>query len=279
MGKSKISWTDQVWNPVTGCSHVSRGCEHCYAERLSLRYKYSRKPWTIQNAAENVVLHPERLDAPLHWQKPRHVFVNSMSDLFHAQVSFEFIDKVFYVMTGVRRHTFQILTKRPQRMLDYFESRQKIWAQRKAGVELLDWFGVHSATDHIWLGVSCEDQKTADERIPLLLQTPADVRFVSCEPLLGEIDLRQWIIKQGFVERVSAWGDGERFYPNSTIDWVITGGESGPHFRPMNLDWARSLRDQCVAANVPYFFKQESAFRSETNPTLDGVEWHQMPGE
>lgn len=286
---TKISWTDETWNPVSGCSHVSEGCRNCYAERLSRRFKYTAKPWTAQNAAENVVLHPERLDAPRHWKTPRRVFVNSMSDLFHENVPFEFVGDVFLMMRKCHQHIFQVLTKRPERMLKFLDA------------------SVFSAAAYpnVWLGVSCEDQRTADERIPLLLQTPAAVRFLSCEPLLGEIDLTKqdgeigdrenWVLAQAAGEPRHLWAcrkcEGTRYFQTDPypiwcdsckgtgvgISWVIVGGESGHGFRPMREDWARSIRDQCVAANVPLWFKQHSALRSETNPLLDGVEWHQMP--
>lgn len=262
MGKTKISWTNQTWNPVTGCSHVSEGCRHCYAETLSLRYKYTNKPWTAQNAAENVVLHPERLDQPLHWRQPRMVFVNSMSDLFHELVPFEFIGKVFYVMSKASKHTFQVLTKRPERMLEFYA-----WMQASSTSHEIYREGDFP---NVWLGVSCEDQRTANERIPLLLETPAAVRFLSCEPLLGEINL-------GLYGTVPKTVSPQYRLTYQMLDWVIAGGESGPNFRKMDLDWARSLRDQCVNANVPFFYKQNSAYRSEQDTLLDGVEWHQFP--
>lgn len=258
MSKSKISWTNETWNPVTGCSKVSPGCAHCYAERISHQYKFTSKAWIPQFASENVVLHPERLEQPLHWKKPRMVFVNSMSDLFHENVSFDFIDSVMNVICETSQHTFQVLTKRPARMFDYFTRKERKF---------------HAANiENLWLGVSVENQKAADERIPFLLQTPAAIRFLSCEPLLGEIDL------EDYLTTVDGWdADAYGNIEGHHIDWVIVGGESGPHYREMNLDWARSIRDQCAAVNVPYFFKQQSGYRSEMNPTLDGVEWHQFP--
>ena len=247
--KTAISWTERTWNPVTGCSHVSPGCLHCYAETLSLRYGWSKKPWTAQNAAENVVLHPNRLNQPLSWREPAMCFVNSMSDLFHEQVPFEFIDQVFDVMERCSHHTFQVLTKRPERMLEYTLRR---WTPGELPA-------------HVWLGVSVEDQRRANERIPILIEVPAIVRFLSCEPLLGPVDLSL----HGRLE------DGD-FY-GFWIGWVIAGGESGPGHRPMNLDWARTIRDQCLDAGIPFFFKQSSALRPGHNPVLDGQEWHQFP--
>ena len=223
MGTS-IEWTDESWNPVTGCSHVSEGCRNCYAERLALRKLQpydTGLPWTKQNAKVNVKLHPERLGRPLRWRKPRRVFVNSMSDLFHERVPVEFIDRVFASMALCPRHTFQILTKRPVRMLAYVHLRQ-YWSEM--------------ALPNVHRGVSVENQETADERIPLLLKTPASVRFVSAEPLLGPIDLSPYI-KAG-------------------IDQVIVGGESGPGARPMHPEWARSIRDLCLDTDAAFFMKQ-----------------------
>jgi len=252
--KSGIEWTDATWNPVTGCAKVSQGCKNCYAEREWPRLsanpkavKYYGRPFT------DVACHEDVLDQPLRWTRPRRIFVNSMSDLFHEDVPFEFIGLVFAVMSVTTRHTYQVLTKRPARMLEFFQ-----WADDKyrgwwdspwpAGIQ---WKGYDNCGpafpfENVWLGVSAEDQKTADERIPLLLQTPAAVRWVSAEPLLGEIDLAQ------SMKRGSWW----KTNPHSIIDWVVVGGESGPKARPMHPDWVRSLRDQCQAARVPFHFKQ-----------------------
>jgi len=269
--KSKIEWTDATWNPVTGCTKVSTGCKHCYAERLFPRV-YGRDMVPIENPAvalaneetdrprefTDVWLHPERLEQPLHWKKPRMIFVNSMSDLFHEDIPFEFIHRIFAVMAKTEQHTFQILTKRPKIMLKY---TTKLWG---------------SPLKNVWFGISCENQETADERIPLLLQLPAAVRFLSCEPLLDEIDLREPLNHypvqtscRQYVTRDMAIDAGDREFEGSLysddeweqtvpegIDWVIVGGESGPGYRPMNLDWARSIRDQCTVAGVPFFFKQ-----------------------
>ena len=224
MGETAIEWTDKVWNPVTGCSKVSQGCKNCYALRLFSKVYPGR-------AFTDVKCHAERLQAPLHWRKPALIFVNSMSDLFHEKVPFEFVDAVRQITFEAKLHTFQILTKRPERMLAYWN-----WASERHLIP--GW------PRNVWLGVSVEDQKTADERIPLLLQTPAAVRWISAEPMLGPIDLHR--IPFGT-------SNGSRF---PLLDWVVTGGESGPGARPMHPDWARSLRDQCVAAGVPFFFKQ-----------------------
>jgi protein gp37 len=240
--KSKIEWTDASWNPVTGCSKVSEGCRFCYAERESHRYGWTTQPWTAQHAAENVVLHPDRLELPLRWKRPRRIFVNSMSDLFHDRVPDHFIQSVFSIMENAKQHTFQVLTKRPGRMHAWVSAYDR-W------LRYADDQGRYFVDRHpnVLLGVSVEDQKTADQRIPLLLETPAALRFLSCEPLLGPVDLYDHLhhIDQGL---------GHDYNPG--LHWVIAGGESGPHARPTHPDWVRDLRDQCQSANIPFFFKQ-----------------------
>lgn len=256
MSKSKIEWTDAVWNPTTGCSKVSSGCANCYAEREW--HRLAGNPMTAYYGRKfnDVACHPERLDQPLRWKKPRKIFVNSMSDLFHDDVPEKFIAKVFAIMDLARHHTYMVLTKRPERAArllsdDDFQFHVG-WFQSQAIRE----FNLPEPKEigpfplkNVWLGVSVENQATADERIPLLLQTPAVVKFISAEPLLGPVSLA------GF--------DGETYRPwldsvawKVDIDWVIVGGESGPNARPMHPDWVRSLRDQCQAAGVPFFFKQ-----------------------
>ena len=239
---------------------------NCYAESLTKRYAgrpgwpAEFLPWTPENAGENVVLHPERLDGPLRWKKPRRIFVNSMSD---EAVPDEFIVEVFAVMARAPRHVFQVLTKRPERMLA-FCSREAHWWGNKAEIAAREDYG--KPLPNVWLGTSVENQRWADIRIPLLLQTPARVRFISAEPLLGPVDLRSytWTKEQGAMR--------------PRLDWVICGGESGPGRREMDLDWARSLRDQCRAAGVPFFFKQKSGPKPgmpSGDPTLD--ECKEMP--
>ncbi len=298
-----ISWTDVTWNPVTGCSKVSAGCVNCYAARQAPRLAgmgqkgYTKLPWTAKNASENVFLHHDRLDKPFKWKKPRRVFVNSMSDLFHEQVPADFIADVFSVMGLAGRHTFQVLTKRPERMAallagdDFRESAT--YVEGDAGEGYLPW-----PLPNVWLGTSVEDQRAANARIPHLLRTPAAVRFLSCEPLIGPVNLTPFIqltAENEWGDEASeerGWGyDGYSggfvglgavdpvYDPQPGIHWVIAGGESGPGFRPMDLDWARSLRDQCVAAGVPFFFKQGSGQRPEQNALLDGEEWRQFPVE
>jgi len=259
---SKIEWTDATWNPVRGCSRVSEGCRNCYAERIAARfcklpaeYEGTFRPLGIFGGFSEmtkagprwtgkVALIESKLDEPLHWREPRRIFVNSMSDLFHEALPDEAILRVMKVMERAPQHTYQVLTKRAERMRD--------WVRKHL-------YGIMPRYLH--LGVSAEDQPTADARIPLLRQTPAAVRFLSLEPLLGPIDVYR--SAKGFT---CAGTDDGREHPLRGIDQVIVGGESGPGARPMNPDWVRSIRDQCVAAGVPFFFKQWG----EWTPTYHG---------
>lgn len=240
---TKIEWTDRSWNPVRGCSRISPGCENCYAERQAGRF--SGEGWPFHGYASltsagsrwtrKVSLIPDALEEPLHWKKPQRIFVNSMSDLFHEDLPFEHIAQVFEVMIKARWHTFQILTKRAARL-----------------VEFRDWWcpGRFVAfPDNVWIGVSVEDQARADERIPFLLQTPAVVRFLSCEPLLGPVTL----CAGEHPAAEPCWLD------RKAVGWVIVGGESGPGARPMRLDWAQRIVDDCRAAGVAVFCKQLGA--------------------
>lgn len=274
MGTTSIEWTNKSWNPIRGCSRVSSGCERCYAEKQA--HRFSGKGGAYEGLTRltkhgpvwtgKIKLVPEVLDQPLRWKKPARIFVNSMSDLFHEDVPDEFIDRVFAVIATAihRKHAFQVLTKRPDRMLRYFQEP----ARRDLVYQAAYKFGYGAAmcggtkapipVPNVQLGVSCEDQKTAEERIPLLLQTPAAVRFVSLEPLLGAININpfvRWTGKQsGLPQPLSNALEALKDLPG--IDWVIVGGESGPKARPCHPDWIRSLRDQCAAAGVPFFFKQ-----------------------
>ena len=263
--KTGIAWTDATWNPVTGCSKVSQGCKHCYAEREWARLSANPKATAYYGRAfTDVACHEDRLDQPLRWSKPRMIFVNSMSDLFHEDVPDEFIDRVFAVMALAEKHTFQVLTKRPARMLRWFdpghdnrehavgEAMREIAAARGSDdAGLPEW-----PLPNVWLGVSVEDQITADERIPLLLQAPTAVRWVSAEPLLERVEI-------GFAMpwRVTGAAYGQ------TLDWVVCGGESGgPKARPMHIEWVNKLRLDCEKAGVPFFMKQlGAAFVDEKN--------------
>lgn len=231
---TKIRWTDETWNPTTGCSRISAGCKNCYAEQISLRFGHSAKPWTARNAADNVVLHPERLRKPYTWRSPKRVFVNSMSDLFHELIPDEYVAAVFRVMEELPQHTFQVLTKRPH--------RAALWP------------GPWPA--NVWMGTSVENRKVL-YRLDELRRCPAQVRFVSAEPLIGPL---------GAIDLTG-------------IAWVIVGGESGPRHRPLDKAWARHIRDQCIASGVAFFFKQDSGPRTEMRPWLDGLIWEQYPGD
>jgi protein gp37 len=285
-----IEWTDRTWNPVRGCSRVSEGCRNCYAERIAARFSgpgeafhdFAKVPeaggaaWTGK-----VALIPEKLDEPLRWRKPSRVFVNSMSDLFHEKLSDADIDRVFAVMACSPRHTFQVLTKRPERMRAYIEPRAArpfAWWQ---GLVLTtgDWGLLEDAGNaferigerrpfplpNVWLGVSVEDQPTADERIPLLMATPAAVRFVSYEPALGPVNFE----KETLVVTTRGVRSAQPLYCAKVngvglLDWIIYGGESGPGARPNDIAWARATRDACKAAGVAFFCKQLGA-----KPTTD----------
>lgn len=268
---TKIEWTrgddgiaGKTWNPVRGCSIVSPGCVNCYAMKHAHRFSGPGKPYeglTKQTKAGpqwtgKVRLVVDALLEPLSWRKPRRVFVNSMSDLFHEAVPDVFIERVFSVMALAERHTFQVLTKRPGRMADWFRARRfdvKGYAilQTENVGECL--YAHPWPLPNVWLGVSCENQQTADERIPLLLQTPAAVRFVSAEPLLGPIDFHSPVLEV----------DSDDY-----IDWVIVGGESGSGARPMDVAWARSIVRQCQAAQVPVFVKQLGSKATRPRVTL-----------
>ena len=230
---SKIEWTEMTWNPVTGCTKVSQGCKHCYAERMARRL-HAMGNARYQNGF-NVALHEDLIDAPLRWRSPKLVFVNSMSDLFQDEVPADFIRNVFSTMVRCPQHTFQILTKRSERLLELANSLP--WPQ------------------NVWMGVSVEDERVID-RVRDLQKVPAAVRFLSCEPLIGPLPR----------------------LPLSGIHWVIVGGESGPHARPMELEWVESILTQCRKADVPFFFKQWGGPRKDlTGRKLKGKIYDEMP--
>jgi protein gp37 len=296
--KTNIEWTDVTWNPVRGCALVSAGCQHCYAMKQAHRFSGKAQPYEgltevgPQGPRWNgtIRLVPEALEAPLHWHQRRRVFVNSMSDLFHEDISDEFIAAVFGIMCVASQHTYQILTKRPARMQQWCE-----WLNAHGG--LVDfianrcdalylgalvapgscagivWRGLPERATwplpNVWLGVSVEDQATADERIPILLQTPAAVRFISAEPVLGPVSLQPWIslcradlvtdeygryseVRHQTANEMRVFSRREAW----AIHWVIVGGESGSGARPCDVAWIRSIRDQCGEAGVPVFVKQ-----------------------
>ena len=248
---TKIEWCHipgtqpKVWNLVTGCNKVSQGCKNCYAEVMHKRLTGMGQTKYQQPFLNGAVMHQDILNLPLTYKKPCTIFVNSMSDLFHEDVTFHFLWDVWEIMSATPHHTFIILTKRPSRLFNFFQ-----WAKNLKSFT--------AALPNVWLGVSCENQETANERIPLLLQIPAAVRFLSCEPLLGAIDLTEITENNNtsydvLIGKIYHYGDDEEF---EKIDWVIAGGESGHNARPMHPNWALKLRDDCKYANVPFFFKQ-----------------------
>ena len=256
MAKTNISWTDATWNPTTGCDRVSPGCDNCYALAMAGRLKamdveaYQNDGGPRSGPGFAFTEHFDRLDQPARWQKPRMIFVNSMSDLFHEQMEPAFLGMVFDMMMSHPRHVFQVLTKRHRRMHGLIRPAY----EKRSGLSRY-WRNARSHR-HIWLGVSVEDQQWAEARIPWLLRTPAAVRWLSVEPMLGPVNLSEWI---------------------DDIDWVVCGGESGADRRPFDKDWARSIRDQCQAAGVPFFLKQGGAFRPGQDRELDGRTWEEFP--
>lgn len=234
---SAIEWTDATWNPVTGCTKITRGCDNCYAERFAERWRGI--PGHPFKTGFDLTLRPERVGQPLRWKRPRMIFVNSMSDLFHKKVPKSFIDSVFDTMEAAHWHIFQVLTKRSSLMRNYLRTR----------------YGDGRGPAHIWCGVSVEDAK-AKPRLAHLRESPAGVRFLSVEPLIGAV---------GVMDLIG-------------IDWVIVGGESGPGVRPIYLEWIREVRDQCLDQNVVFFFKQWGGPRPKSGGReLDGQEWNQFP--
>lgn len=319
-----IEWSDATWNFLVGCTKKSEGCRNCYAirtvERLATfphngeRYQGLTTKLPVLNWTGRVQFFPERLAQPLSWKKPRRIFVNSMSDMFHEDVPVEVIDQAFAIMALTPRHTYQVLTKRPERMAAYvsdlyerdfdtvsglFSKTIDEWAGGPYGKDFTEryhpeWFpgqygdegrceaqptffvGLPKPLPNVWLGTSTEDQRTADERIPHLLNTPAAVRFLSCEPLLGPIDLtRVGARETGQGYRLDALTGEERYTGHvrrgiyGRVAWVITGGESGPKARPMDPQWARAIRDLCQAAGVAFFHKQNGEFSPDRPNVLN----------
>lgn len=312
---SRIEWTEATWNPVVGCTKVSPGCANCYAERMAYRLACAEKaPYNagiIRGAGDagkplrarwtgKVALNEAALARPLHWRKPRRIFVCSMSDLFQESVPFEWIDRVFAVMALCPQHTFQVLTKRPERMAEWLTAKRAVRFMGHAAEDKPVWhhvstqmngyyrnpvpntyrlsvpieFGDNWPLPNVWLGTSVENQMMADARIPHLLRCPATVRFLSAEPLLGPVDLAN-IRKKGIVTDAIGgvyWAEanGKKLTIDpigstyeKIISWVIVGGESGPGARPCNIEWIRSIVGQCKTAGVACFVKQLGA-----NPEL-----------
>lgn len=272
MSITKIEWADKVWNPLTGCSPISEGCRNCYAKRMAIRlagrYGYgSKTPFKITE-------HPDHFKDPCRWKKPSRIFVCSMGDLFHEDVSYTTVGKILWYATREesQKHTFLILTKRPQRMAKYFNHYYSIKGWGEA---------TNKPERNVWLGVSVEDQATADERIPILLQIPAAHRWVSIEPMLGPVDFRNLPVpnSDGFCFDALSDKDDEHFFnSHSKLDWLVLGGETGPKARPMKVEWAESVLHQCQAASVPFYFKNwGTANGKRKTHILDGKEWRQLP--
>lgn len=299
--KTGIEWTDATWNPITGCTLVSEGCRNCYAAQLAatrLKQHPSRAGLARLNAegvakfTGEVRFNEQWLTQPLRWRKPRRIFVCAHGDLFHESVPDQWIDRVFAVMALSPQHIFQVLTKRPERMREMLRAVKRPGLPERV-IEYIDALACSkqeamaamcrptTQLPNVWLGVSVEDQATADLRIPLLLDTPAATRFVSVEPMLGPVNLtkimgtaclasdgsccgdRPWLDTLRGIQgcsRAGAYGFPLKMQMPRGLDWVIAGGESGPGARPLHPDWVRALRDRCAAARVPFFFKQWGAW-------------------
>ena len=296
---TSIAWTDATWNPIVGCSRVSEGCRNCYAERMAGRLAAMGKRQYQDVVGGGLAYGPNSgwsgktalvesaLSDPLHWRKGRRIFVCSMGDLFHEKVPFDWIDRVFAVMALSPQHTFQVLTKRPERMAKYCAAEgvagriaeaakmlckasppPEVFAIYGMGPAKADgqpefgyrWFINRWPIPGLWLGTSCENQAAADARIPHLLRCPAAIRFLSCEPLLGDVNIDK-----------TNWFYGDCRDDSGQVDWVIVGGESGPKARPCDIAWIRSIRDQCTAAGVACFVKQLGAI-----PYMDNRPWLRM---
>ena len=279
---TKIQWTDTTWNFLSGCTRISDGCLRCYIDRTPpFRMAHNRFDSPGIGGKTRIALHPERLAAPLRWRKPRRVFVNSLSDLFHKDSPTDLIAKAFAVMAACPQHSFQILTKRPGRMQSLMSSDAFVEAVRTEFEALGTQGTLAWPLPNVWLGVSVEDQRAADIRIPKLLNTPAAVRFLSCEPLLSAVDLN-WCA--GIDSLRPDWCGGPvagTGTPHALVDWVIVGGESGPGARPMDLAWASSLVKQCADAEVPVFMKQLGSVWIKANGAADskGGDPEEWPAE
>ena len=252
---TKIQWCDEVWNPIVGCSKISAGCERCYAASAAKTARLQQFPQyqKVKDWNGTVEFVPSQLEKPYKWKKGKRIFVGSMADIFHENVPFKWLEEIMAMIEETAQHTYQILTKRPERMIDFFD-----WYSARCSDESIGdikW----RMPDNIWLGVSCENQAMADKRIPLLLEIPAKVRFLSCEPLLEPINLSKFLpiewseIAEDWIESWPGIGSySASDYPN----WVITGGESGASARPCHVDWIRDIASQCQSAKVAIFIKQ-----------------------
>jgi len=289
-----IEWTHipgykgETWNPVTGCTKVSDGCKFCYAEREWIRWKANPKSVQYGREFTDVATHEKRLGQPRQWDKPRAIFVNSMSDLFHDDVPFQFLFSVFETMAQCPHHIFMVLTKRPERMLEF-----ERWIKSQATFPAIfpdplgdpdrsTFMGQPWPLPNVWLGVSIENQETADDRIPTLLRCAAAIRFISYEPALGPVDLDIVPWPSGWDRGVDDVSDGidplrYKGKRGEGIDWVIVGGESGPGARPSHPNWFNNVRYQCAAANVPFFFKQWGEWAVTYDRDIEDPDWRKCP--
>lgn len=312
MADTNIEWADKTWNPVVGCTKISPGCDHCYAERMACRLASNPQTPQYQDVVSldgkswngKTRLAESAPMQPLKWRKPCRIFVGSMTDLFHCETPDEWLDRIFAVMALCSQHTFLVLTKRPDGMREYFSglvrhgkpdverwdaARRPLYDACKVSApntaERIGYMGafVKFPLPNVWLGVTAENQAMADYRIPILLDTPAAKRFVSYEPGLEAVNFERHFWPQRlWAQDQIAYAEKAHEYRNCTIptlDWIITGSESGPGERPMDVEWARSLKDQCVDAGVPFFYKQGPGDdgRVVKMPVLDGRTWDQRP--
>ena len=295
MSKTRIEWTEHTWNPMSGCTKISDGCKNCYAEKMANRLKAMGVKGYENGFA--VTLHPEKLREPLERKKPTMYFVCSMGDLFHEDVPFEFIDSVWAVMAAAGQHTFQVLTKRPDRMKEYLNNQK--YSPNSIGIAIARIAGNKETKDfsqplpNVWLGVTAENQEQADKCIPILLDTPAAIRFVSVEPMLSGIDLKKYLVgykcfscgyeSLGSPAKCPSCGQsefGDKYY-SPAIDWVIVGGETGSKARPLQYEWVKDIQEQCKAAHIPFFFKKWGKLgridKTLIDGYIDGVECRAMP--
>jgi len=291
MGRSKIEWTDKTWSVTTGCTWMSAGCDNCFAERMAKRLQtMGHKKY---EHGFDVVEHMGLLEQPFHWRKPCRVFVSSMGDLFHADISDEFVAAVFGTMAANPHLTFQILTKRPLSMIKWFNwLKSRMYSESSLAMgcikelEKIVGSSVIVASDfdipipwplpNVWLGVTGEDQREVDWRVPSLLKCPAVLHFISCEPMLGPIELQH---ERGWLEPF--FETDPMLNKTPRLNWVICGCESGPSRRYTRKEWVKSLRDQCVTAGTPFFLKQLGGVRPKDKiikmPELGGSVWGQFP--
>lgn len=283
---SNIQWTDATWNPTTGCTRVSAGCDHCYAfqlhdQRHAAYLQGAKLPPQYAKPFSEVQLLPKRLHQPIRWTKPRKIFVDSMADLFHKDVPNDYLVKVFAAMAAAPQHQFQVLTKRPQRMHRFVTEAANNLEAIRVQMNELEFDLCRPLTEtppswplpNVWLGTSVENQEAA-YRIDWLVKTPAAVRFLSCEPLLGPLDLDRWL----WDDNTGYSAAQTPYEPSGNLHWIITGGESGPDHRPLDLDWVRSIRDQCNTVGVAFFHKQNGGRTAKAGGReLDGRTWDEMP--